>query len=118
MIFSTLLLDKQTWDLTTDAFGNIAMDSTRYAIAQDVASAVKTVQGELFYDTSVGIPYYDQVLGQNFVPQLVKALFEQAALTVPGVVEAEATIFLSDTRELTGKIVVIDENGIEIVVQL
>lgn len=118
MIFSTLLLNKKTWDLTTDALGNIAMDSTRYAIAQDVASAIKTVIGELFFDTNIGIPYYEQVFGQNYIPQLVKAQMEQAALTVPGVVEATATVVLDDTRELTGNVVVIDEDGVETTIQL
>lgn len=111
MILSTLKLDPQTWDLTVDALGDIAVDSTSYAVAQDVASAVQTVQGELYFDTTQGIPYRTQVWGQNYVPQLVKAFIEKAALTVPGVKEALATIDLSKSRVLTGDIRVIDENG-------
>lgn len=113
MIYSTLLLGDKSWDLTIDAFGNIAADTTRYAIAQDVSSAIRTVLGELFYDTTIGIPYYEQVFGKNFISQLVKAYMEQAALTVPGVVSALATVALNDSRELTGNVVVVDEDGIE-----
>lgn len=110
MIFSTLLLSK-AWDLTVDDAGNIAMDSTSYAVAQDVASACRTIRGELFYDTSVGIPYRELVWGQTYVPQLVKTLIEDAAKTVPGVVQALATISLQKDRVLTGDVRVIDENG-------
>lgn len=110
MIFSTLLLS-DAWDLTVDAAGDIAMDSTSYAVAQDVASVCRTVRGELFYDTTIGVPYRELVWGQNYVPQLVKALIEEAAKTVPGVVQAQATITLQPNRHLTGDIKVIDENG-------
>lgn len=112
MMFSTLKLNPNTWDLTVDGLGNIASDATSYAIAQDVASAVRTVQGELFYDTTQGIPYFLSVLGQNFSPQLFQAYAEQAALSVPGVVKAQAVLgALSSNRKLTGTVSVIDELG-------
>lgn len=111
MIFSTLLLNKNSWDLSIDALGNIAMDSTSYAVAQDVASAVKTIQGELYYDTSQGIPYPTLVWGKNYVPQLVQSLIEAAAKSVPGVVQTQATLELSTSRQLTGAVRIINENG-------
>jgi hypothetical protein len=112
MILGTVLLNKTTWDLMIDGLGNIASDNTSYAVAQDVASAVRTVRGEVFYDETLGIPYPTLVWGQNYVPQLVKALIEDAAKTVPGVVLAEATLSLSHQRILSGDIKVIDENGV------
>ena len=111
MIYSTIQLNKNTNDLTVDSMGNIAMLSGADAVAQDVASAVKTFQGELFYDTTLGIPYFSQVLGQNYNPPLVKAYVEQAALTVPGVVQALATLVLDRNRKLSGTVEVIDEIG-------
>jgi len=64
----TLLLDLDNWDLTVDAAGNWAVASPPYAIAQDVASAIKTFQlqagpndpvlGECWYDNtrkSIGV---------------------------------------------------------------
>lgn len=111
-MFSTLKLNPDTWDLTVDGLGNIATDATSYAIAQDVASAVRTFQGELFYSTSQGIPYFLSVLGQTFSPQLFQAFAEQAALAVPGVVTAKAALGdLSANRTLTGSVSVIDELG-------
>ena len=40
--YSTLLLDPDTWDLTVDNNGNIAVAAPPYAVAQDVASAIRT----------------------------------------------------------------------------
>ncbi len=111
MIYDTLKLT-QSWDLTVDGLGNIASATGSEAVAQDVASACRTVQGELFYDTSIGVPYPTLVWGKTFVPQLVRSLLEDAAKTVPGVVQAQATIALdSRSRILSGDVSVIDENG-------
>ena len=110
-MYSTLKLNPKTWDLTVNAYGDIAQDGTSYAVAQDVGSAVKTVQGELYFDKTIGIPYPTLVWGQIYVPQLVQALIEQAALTVPGTVQSSATLTLDLGRNLTGKVKVIDELG-------
>ena len=64
---NTLLLDRTVWDLVLDAGGNIARASNPYAVAQDVASAIKLFRGELFYDTAKGIPYWTEVLGLSLI---------------------------------------------------
>lgn len=111
MMYSTLKLDSN-WDLTVDALGNIASDDTSYAVAQDVASAVRTVRGELFYDVQQGVPYFASVLGQNFSPQLFQAYVEQAALSVPGVTQAQASLEpVTALRALAGRVRIIDELG-------
>lgn len=108
----TLLLDRTAWDLVLDAAGNIALADEPYSIAQDVASAVRTFTGECWYDTQLGIPYWQQILGQWPPIVLVKAKLVDAALTVPGVVSAECVIVAFSKRKLTGQIQVVDENGI------
>ena len=109
--FNTLLLDQSAWDLVLDSAGNIAMASPPYALAQDVASAVRLFLGELWFDTSKGIPYFDDVLG-HFPPlTLVISYIEQAALTVPGVVSARCIISAYDARNVSGQILFVDETG-------
>lgn len=108
----TLLLDRTAWDLVLDAAGNIALADEPYSIAQDVASAVRTFTGECWYDTQLGIPYWQQILGQWPPIVLVKAKLVDAALTVPRVVSAECVIVDFSKRKLTGQIQVVDENGI------
>src|SRR5208337_881510 len=90
--YNTLLLDVDLWDLTLDAFGNIAVAAPPYALAQDVASACRTVLGEVYYDTSLGIDYFGQIFGKTPPVSVFQAMFVRAALTVPGVVAATCTI--------------------------
>lgn len=108
---NTLLLDRSIWDLTTDANGNIAMASNPYSEAQDVSSAVRVFKGEVYYDTTQGIPYFEQIFGARPNLQFVKAQVEQAALTVPGIVQAQCVFVSFVNRVLTGQIQTIDADG-------
>lgn len=99
------------WDLTLDAAGNLAVAIGPYAIAQDVASAVRLFLGELWYDTTSGVPY-DQILGQRPPLQFLKAQFVAAAMTVPGV--ASVLCFLTGpgrNREVGGQVQITDNTG-------
>lgn len=107
----TLLLDQTRWDLVLDAAGNIALASDPYAIAQDVASAVRTFQGECWFDTTVGVPYFQEVFGQSPPMQLLQSLIETAALTVPEVVKASATIISFEGRAVKGNVQVTTSSG-------
>jgi hypothetical protein len=111
MQLNTLLLDRTQWDLIIDSAGNIAVASPPYALAQDVASAVRLFLGELFYDGTKGIPYFEDVLGHLPPPALLIGYIENAALTVPGVVSAQCIISTFDNRTVTGQIQFIDETG-------
>ncbi len=108
---NTLLLATDTWDLVLDANGNIAMAAEPYSIAQDVASAVKLFAGELWYDTTQGIPYFQNILGQRPPQQYVKSQIEKAALTVPDVVTARCLFASFQGGVLSGQVQVIDTTG-------
>jgi hypothetical protein len=100
----TILLDTETWDLVTDANRNIAVASDPYSMAQDVASEIKTFQGEVWYDTSTGIPYWTQILGYAPPLSLLKTIFINAALLVPGVLSAVCFIQSMANRNLLGQV--------------
>ena len=111
---NTLMLTSN-WDLTADASKNIAMATNGYAIAQDVASAIRTVLGELWYDTEQGVPYFSDILGRKVSLLMIQNEFNNAALRVPGVVKAQSTLNpLTSNRTLTGSVKVIDTNGQEL----
>lgn len=105
---NTLLLDTVAWDLVTDLNGNIAMATSPYALAQDAASSIRLYQGELWYDTTQGIPYDTEILG--FAPSLalLKATFVNAALTVPGISSAQCFISAIKGRVVNGQVQVMD----------
>jgi len=108
---NTLLLDGSAWDLVVDSAGNIAMATPEYSLAQDVASAVRLFKGELWYRTTAGTPYFENVLGHLPPISVFKGYIERAALTVPGVVKAKCVISSFTNRTVTGQILFIDESG-------
>ena len=112
---NTLLLDTAAWDLVLDANGNIAMATAPYALAQDAASAIRTFAGEVYYDTTQGIPYFGKILGQFPPVSLMKSQFEAAALTVPGVTAAQAFITGFANRKIGGQVQITDVSGATIV---
>ena len=107
----TLYLVPDSWDLTLDSAGNIALASEPYALAQDAASAIKTFAGEVYYNTLLGVPYFAEILGVAPPVELMKARFVEAALTVPGVVTAKAFIASIRHREVSGQVQVTAASG-------
>lgn len=107
----TLLLDRTRWDVCLDAAGNIAVASEPYAIAQDVASAIRLFRGELWYDTSSGVPYFEQILGRSPPLGVVKAELIKAAMTVPLVDTVKVFISAADGRAIVGQVQVTDAGG-------
>lgn len=106
---STLLLDTAAWDLVLDADGDIAVAEEPYALAQDAASAIKTFQGECYWNTLIGVPYLTEILAKAPSIGLVKARFIEAALTVPNVVSANCFLTSFSDRGIAGQIQVSNE---------
>lgn len=115
---NTLLLDVTQWDLVTDAAGNIAMATTPYAEAQDMASALRLFLSELWYDVAAGIPYFTDILGHTPPVTFFQELMIAAARTVPGIVSAECTIQSFENRTVTGQVLGRLANGQTITVNL
>jgi hypothetical protein len=107
----TLFLDAVSWDLVKDASGNIAVATDPYSLAQDAASAIRTVLGEVWYNTKLGIAW-DKILGQPPNIALLKSKLQDAALTVPGVVSAVVFISSFADRNVSGQVQVTDANGV------
>lgn len=108
----TLLLDRSDWDLCVDSAGNIAVADNPYQLAQDAASAMRLFRGELWYDTTKGVPYFEQVLGKTPPLQFLKGQLEAAALTVVGVVAAVCYIDSITDRCVTGQVQLTDVEGV------
>lgn len=106
-----MLLDRTAWDLVLDAAGNIALASSPYSAAQDVASAIKLFKGELFYNTVSGVPYWEEFLGHQPPLALVREHVQRAAMTVPEVVGAICTLTSFTDRALAGYVAITLQDG-------
>lgn len=107
----TLLLDRTAWDLCIDSSGNIAVASEPYSLAQDAASAIRLFHGEYIFDTTIGIPYFEQILGKNLAIGLIRRKQQAAALTVPGVTSANIFYSAFVNGQLSGQVQVSDVNN-------
>ncbi len=96
-----------TWDLYIDGNGNIALATGAAALAQDAASAIKTFLGEIYWDTTVGVPWSQQILGKKPSLALLKQQLVDAALTVPDVASAVVFIAGFTNRTVSGQVQVV-----------
>jgi hypothetical protein len=108
---STIYLNPTNWDLDEDADGNIAVAAEPYALAQDAASAIKTFQSEVYYDTTIGVPLRQEILGQSPSTALIKSQLQAAAETVPGVASAQVFITGIAGRVVQGQVQVMSTSG-------
>lgn len=107
---NTLLLDRDTWDLVVNDSGNLAVATDLYALAQDVASACRTFLGEQWYNTALGIPYTDQILGVLPPESFLAAQFQGQGEAVPQVAQVRAFLdTVGPSRVLTGRLEVTSE---------
>lgn len=105
MLFGhTLTLDLDAWDLTLDSGGNIATSVGPYALAQNVANAVRLFTNDAWYDPERGIPHFIVDLGLLPQESVLRARVRQAALGVAGVASAELEQLGLADRVLSGNI--------------
>ncbi len=108
----SLLLDTISWDLCVDANHNIAVCSEPYADAQDAACQMRLFKGELWYDTTQGVPYWTQLLGHWPPLSLLKADLTFAALEATNVVSAAPYITSWSHRSIGGVVQVTNNQGV------
>ena len=108
---ASLLLDTVAWDLCVDANGNIAVASAPYADAQDAACAIRLFKGDLWSDTTQGVPYWTQILGQWPPVSLLKAELVFAASSATHVISASAYITSWSKRIVSGIVEVTNDAG-------
>lgn len=110
---NTLMLDVGSWDLALDASGNLIIATPPYSTAQDVASAIRTFLGEVFFDQTLGVPYTQEIFNQIVPLSVLQGGIEAAALTVPGVLTATVVIQTFENRQVSGQCVFTTTDGDE-----
>lgn len=91
MTGNTLTLSQDNWDLQLDIEGNIQTAYGAYAIAQNVANAIRLFTEDAYYDRERGIPHYMLDLQHKLNKPLVKSKYEEAAESIEGVLSATYT---------------------------
>lgn len=102
----TLPLDPATWGLVLDSAGNLSLTDQDTSISQDVASAIQTFLGECWYDQTLGLPYFQKILGQRPPASFVSAKLTEAAFTITGIRSVRVAALALKDRKLTGTVFV------------
>lgn len=115
---SDLLMDPDTNDLVITN-GDLSLADGTTAIAQDWQQRLQTWLGEWFLDTSVGVPYKQQILVKNPNFDLIQADLINQTIAVPGIQEVIDFTFNFDSagRSLSVSISAQDSNGQTITAQ-
>lgn len=101
----TLYLTPDNWDITLDSSGRLQTSAAAYAIAQNVANAVRLFTNEAFFAMDEGIPHFDIELGYTRPAlSVLRARMREAALNVDGVLDAQINLDGVKDRRLTGEI--------------
>lgn len=100
-------------DLGTDAYGDLQMisgdlvltsDADRRgtsAVGQDIIMRIKTYLAEPFTRLDLGVPYYQQLLGQKAPASTWDAVLQSVVLTTPGVIQLTSWNSVPDYRRRT-----------------
>ena len=101
----TLYLTPDNWDITLDSSGRLQTSAAAYAIAQNVANAVRLFTNEAFFAQDEGIPHFEIELGDpRPALSVLRARIREAALNVEGVLDAAVNLDGVQDRRLTGEI--------------
>lgn len=106
----TLKLD-ENWDLFLNSEGRIAMADSAYAVAQNVACAIRLFNNDAYYDTDLGVPHFEITLGKLPPSSVIRSRYKKAALSVDGVADADVEITSFDNRACSGNIYITLTNG-------
>ncbi|WP_147196061.1 hypothetical protein [Pantoea sp. CCBC3-3-1] len=118
MLTKSFELETASWDLSLDDSGSIAITKNPYAVAQDVACACSTFLGEVWYDTTLGIPYYQRILGHWPGTQLINTKYASEAKKLDYVQSAFCTTTVGNgDRAATGVMTITDTNNVTSTIQ-
>lgn len=92
--------------LGTPAYGDLVLENGDIQLAEGQAAcavaivcAARTCLGEYFLDQSLGVPYWDELLGRKDPTSGFEIALQNVILAVPGVVALLAWSATRDTRQ-------------------
>ena len=109
---NSLNIDSVNNDLIVDANGNLGIATGAFALALNAACAIRTFAGEVFYDTTQGIPYFSTILGKSPPIEYMRSQLVAAAIASDPDITSAKVFFTSLTnRALSGQVQIKDSSG-------
>lgn len=117
---NTLTLN-DSWDIYVDDARNIATVTDDYAIAQNIANAVRLFENDAYFERTRGVPYLTEVFGKKVIvsQSVVINRWRQAAMSVEGVTACEPQpTYDKDGRIIGGVITATTINGTNVQIEV
>lgn len=107
------LLLSDSWDIFLNSNGNIALTAGIYCDCQNVASAIRMFTKDAYLAQNQGIPHFNLDLGKNTPLSLIRSTYRKRAKQMENISNAVVDYLRidTDTRTLTGRVVITNENG-------
>ena len=99
---SDLYLDPSTGDIALIGNSPVLIKDTLSLVRQRIEVRLNTFLGEWFYNSEVGIPYYEQILTQRYDKTIVDSILRSEVLETKDVIEVTSfeTTLDKATRKL------------------
>jgi hypothetical protein len=100
------------WDLTLDAYGNLATVTGHERVAQDVAAACRLVKGEAIFHVDRGVPHFTDILGNgsgSINEVIIRSSLKKSAMSVSYVTNVEFRRVSFKNRVYDCELVITDE---------
>ena len=108
----TFATDSNTNDLSLDGYHNIATRTGVEAILNVVANALRTLQGEIQLNTTLGVPYFETILQIQSPDESVwEGYMIQEAEKVQGVIRVNEMRSKIENNVLTYEMEILTEYG-------
>ncbi len=92
---------------------NLVLVESREFVQQNLKQRLQTLLGECELDTSLGVPYIEEILGKRRQQSIVENILKDQILSTPGVIKLNSFSleFEESTRILTVNFEVASEDG-------
>jgi hypothetical protein len=92
---------------------NLVLVESREFVQQNLKQRLQTLLGECELDTSLGVPYIEEILGKRRQQSIVENILKDQILSTPGVIKLNSFSleFEESTRVLTVNFEVASESG-------
>lgn len=108
--YTTISFDENA-DIFLDEYGNIAMSDNAQALSFITLNAIRTVRGELIFNSSLGVPYFTTIFASPANIQMWEFYVKETAGNVPGITAVDSFVYQINGNNLNYEMVLSTDTG-------
>lgn len=116
MKYLTISTSRGENDLYLDDFGNLAMSEDIEALSFITLNSVRTVRGELAFNSDFGVPYFNTIFASADRISLWEFYVKETALQIPGNTSISSFEYEVNQDKLSYEMVIATDSGREVTI--